>query len=177
METDIYNAIAAYISPTMTTVMLGITRLGSFYVVAGLSILLFVIPLTRNNLGNPTCISVSIASVAGFALKHLVARERPGILPLAIESGYAFPSGHALCSAAFFFVLAFMIFDCLRGKSIILRVIVVFVAVMIVFLVGISRIYLGVHRAGDVLAGWALGLCISIIIVKFKQRIACMERE
>ncbi|OBF65784.1 phosphatidic acid phosphatase [Mycobacterium sp. 852002-51971_SCH5477799-a] len=93
-----------------------------------------------------------------FAAKALVGRERPPV-PFALvdADGYSFPSGHATGTAATTVITAWLLTRWLipwwTG-----RVVVWTVAIASVFLIGFSRVYLGVHYVSDVLAGWMLGI-------------------
>ncbi|OBF54683.1 phosphatidic acid phosphatase [Mycobacterium sp. 852002-53434_SCH5985345] len=92
-----------------------------------------------------------------FTAKALVGRRRPP-LPFALidADGYSFPSGHATGTAAMMVISAWMLTRWLirwwTGC-----VIVWAVAIGSVFLIGFSRVYLGVHYVSDVLSGWMLG--------------------
>ncbi|OBG58140.1 phosphatase PAP2 family protein [Mycobacterium sp. E3339] len=93
-----------------------------------------------------------------FIAKALVGRKRPP-LPFALvdADGYSFPSGHATGTAAIMVISAWMLtrWLILRWAG---RVIVWTVAIGSAFLIGFSRVYLGVHYVSDVLSGWMLGL-------------------
>ncbi|MCU7500657.1 MAG: phosphatase PAP2 family protein [Ignavibacteria bacterium] len=90
-------------------------------------------------------------------LKTLIARQRPGALfQLMPEYSHSFPSGHSMMSAVVYLSLAVLLARIQKRR--IIRIYVVIVALFLTFIIGISRIYLGVHYPTDVLAGWALGL-------------------
>lgn len=93
-----------------------------------------------------------------FTAKAVVGRPRPP-LPFALvdADGYSFPSGHATGTAAIMVISAWMLtrWLILRWTG---RVIVWTVAIGSAFLIGFSRVYLGVHYVSDVLSGWMLGL-------------------
>lgn len=90
-------------------------------------------------------------------LKHLYGRPRPTVVtqldPLETMS---FPSGHSMIAAALYMTLAFLIARALPHRR--LRVFAVATGAALALLIGLSRIYLGVHYPTDVLAGWTLGL-------------------
>jgi undecaprenyl-diphosphatase len=91
------------------------------------------------------------------ALKHLVMRPRPAVVPhltRVVTSG--FPSGHAMLSAVVYLTLAAMVARHVRAAR--LRVFLILIALALTVLVGISRVFLGVHYTSDVLAGWSAGL-------------------
>ncbi|HEX2964132.1 MAG TPA: phosphatase PAP2 family protein [Ignavibacteriales bacterium] len=90
-------------------------------------------------------------------LKTLIARQRPGpLFQLMPEYSHSFPSGHSMMSAVVYLSLAVLLARIQKRR--IIRIYVVIVALFLTFIIGISRIYLGVHYPTDVLAGWALGL-------------------
>jgi membrane-associated phospholipid phosphatase len=95
-------------------------------------------------------------------LKRVVARPRPALWPYLIpHSGYSFPSGHALASAAFFPLIAWT-WSRARPRE---KAPAWTIAVALLLFVGFGRLYLGVHWPSDVLAGWALGVAeVSLVI-------------
>jgi membrane-associated phospholipid phosphatase len=109
-------------------------------------------------------VTVAGNGVLTLALKQAVARPRPPLSgALAAADGYAFPSGHAATAAAAFGVLAFLCAGPVRAWA--ARVAIWAGAAMLATLVGISRIYLGVHWTTDVLGGWAFGVLWLAVVV------------
>jgi membrane-associated phospholipid phosphatase len=112
---------------------------------------------------------VAVVTVAGngvltLALKQAVARPRPPVSgALAAADGYAFPSAHAATAAAAFGVLAFLCAGPMRAQA--ARVALWAGAAVLAALVGISRVYLGVHWTTDVLGGWAFGVMWLAVVV------------
>jgi membrane-associated phospholipid phosphatase len=93
----------------------------------------------------------------------LIAKEyfnvsRPSLSAIE-ESGPSFPSGHAVLSFSFYSYLAFILINIFKKKYFYL---IFFVAVFIIFLVGFSRLYLGVHYLTDILAGYLLSIIFLI---------------
>ncbi len=94
---------------------------------------------------------------ASLLMKSLFARPRPDFVPhLSHVYTSSFPSGHSMMAAVVYLTLAVLIAPVLRHFW--LRFYVMAVAVGLTVLVGISRVYMGVHYPTDVLAGWAAGL-------------------
>lgn len=89
-------------------------------------------------------------------LKVIFGRERPPQPWLTTATGFSFPSGHSLMTALFYGFLVFMIVR--NGKAWPGRKWLIAVLVCLPVLVGLSRVYLGVHYASDVLAGWSMGI-------------------
>jgi undecaprenyl-diphosphatase len=89
-------------------------------------------------------------------LKQGFDRPRPGLVAhLAEVHTASFPSGHAMLSATCYLTLGTLLAGVTRSRR--LKAYVLGAAVMLVVIIGASRIYLGVHWPTDVLAGWALG--------------------
>ncbi|WP_280232841.1 phosphatase PAP2 family protein [Nocardia cyriacigeorgica] len=102
-------------------------------------------------------------------LKSVVDRERPPMADrLVTVNSHSFPSGHSLGSVVVVGVIAFVVAVGLRRRG--PRRIVVGAAATFVVLVGLSRVYLGVHWPTDVLAGWTIGLLWLIIMLTGYQR-------
>jgi undecaprenyl-diphosphatase len=101
-------------------------------------------------------------------IKLIVARPRPpAFLALVDAAGYSFPSGHSTAAAAGWLslALAFAARAPGRGRTVVL----VGTAMVIAGLVGLSRVYLGVHQPTDVLGGWCLGaLWVVAVLVAFR---------
>jgi undecaprenyl-diphosphatase len=116
--------------------------------------------------------SVAGAVVLGSLLKHIFRRDRPDI----IEHGsyvmtYSFPSGHAMLSASVWLTLAVMLSRLERSPY--LKAYFILLGLFITFVVGISRVWLGVHWPSDVLAGWALGTVWAVacwFLARYLQR-------
>ncbi|MBK8266888.1 MAG: phosphatase PAP2 family protein [Planctomycetes bacterium] len=98
----------------------------------------------------------------GSVLKSSFARPRPTIVPhLSHIMTTSFPSGHSMQSAIIYLTLAALLARLAPGRK--TKVYVIVVALGLIFLVGISRVYLGVHYPTDVLAGWMAGLVWALL--------------
>jgi membrane protein DedA with SNARE-associated domain/membrane-associated phospholipid phosphatase len=145
-------------TPALTTFFLIITALGSLETITLLGLIFAVIFVLKHRwLLLETWLAAVVGSVAlDQLLKVLFARPRPVFEhPLLRESGYSFPSGHAMDSLVVYGMLAYFAVLALRtwrGYTA-----VVFGAALLVMLIGFSRMYLGVHYFSDVLAGFAAG--------------------
>lgn len=98
-----------------------------------------------------------LGTAAGWLLKGVVERARPGIeyARIPIPETYSFPSGHALLSFLFFGMVAFLFFTHARTPRVKIRA--VLICTLLALGVALSRVYLGVHYLGDVIASWMLG--------------------
>lgn len=144
-----------------------LTRLANTSTLTGLGVLVAMLLLLRNR---PVLAWLWVLAVGGNgllnpALKHLYGRARPlAEHAYLLASGYSFPSGHS--SAA---VVAYGMLACLAQRSLPARwrPAAIGVAVLMIGTVGTSRLFLGVHFASDVLAGFAsgtawLGGCLTV---------------
>jgi undecaprenyl-diphosphatase len=100
-------------------------------------------------------LTVGGAQLLNNVLKDLFHRTRPapveGFIP---AQAFSFPSGHAMVSAAFYLFVAYLAWRLLRGR---IRLVCLALLLLLVLLIGLSRLYLGVHFLTDVLAGYAAG--------------------
>jgi undecaprenyl-diphosphatase len=96
------------------------------------------------------------AQLLNNELKDWVQRTRPNPIAAGVfeEQAFSFPSGHAMMSAAFFLYLTYLGWRLLRGWP---RLLLASGLVVLVLLIGLSRLYLGVHYLTDVIAGYIAG--------------------
>jgi len=160
-ETWAADLMAQSRTQTLTSWVTIITYLGSFPVLCVLTVLLLIIPQTRKKLGYPAALAIIISALLNIILKDIFMRIRPDGM-LVQEAGFSFPSGHAQNSTAFFVALVLLVLN--NIKSVKIKLPLVLVCVIIPLIVGWSRLYLGVHYAGDVLSGWVLGASVALFI-------------
>ncbi|EHI73961.1 phosphatase [Streptococcus criceti] len=98
-------------------------------------------------------------------LKNLYQRPRPSIRHLVVETGYSFPSAHSL--VLMLMVGGMIIIARQRIKQKVIRYLVEFLLGLVIFLIGLSRIYLGVHYPTDVLASLILGYGVLNLVYPF----------
>jgi undecaprenyl-diphosphatase len=109
--------------------------------------------------------ALGLAGAAAAVAKQIVGRERPPVgLRLLRETEPSFPSGHATDSTALYLTLALVVSVFVFRRPI-ARAATAFAGVVLPAAVGVSRLVLGVHWPSDVLAGWALGVTTSLVVV------------
>jgi undecaprenyl-diphosphatase len=104
-----------------------------------------------------------------YSLKAVYGRLRPSLSHLVDESGLSFPSGHASISIVFYGFLMLLICQRLYRRQVKWAVRVLLG--ILIALIGISRIYLGVHYPTDVLAGWLLGGSLLLLVYPFYDEV------
>ncbi|NLB60993.1 MAG: phosphatase PAP2 family protein [Clostridiales bacterium] len=158
----IYKEAVDKMSPALTVILKVITFVGDTAMVITICLLFFVIPRTRKHIAFPVSLAVISSSILNIIMKNFFARERPDILRLINETSYSFPSGHALNNATLYFMLIWLIFKYVKNQKV--KYSVSAILFLLIISIGFSRIYLGVHHAGDVLGGWLFGFSLSILV-------------
>ena len=158
-----YNLISKYlISDFMTPIVKIVTQLASPIFLVILTILLMVF-IKNNNIRKYICVNLIVSTILNFGIKNIVRRTRPEGFRIIEESGYSFPSGHSMVSMAFYGLLIYLIYKKVDNKY--LKNCLIILLSIIILLIGLSRIYLGVHYTSDVLAGFLLGISYLIVFV------------
>jgi undecaprenyl-diphosphatase len=102
------------------------------------------------------------ALILNYALKGAFGRPRPDLVPHgSLVYTTSFPSGHSLMATAIYLTLGALLAQVLAGRG--LKIYVFSLAVALAVLVGLSRVYLGVHWPSDVLAGWSAGAAWALL--------------
>ena len=109
-------------------------------------------------------LNILLCFLLNQSFKLIFARTRPEDINLINEFGYSFPSGHSMVSLAFYGFFIYIIAHLKIKKN--KKILYCSLLALFVLLIGISRIYLGVHYASDVLAGYALAMAYLIIYIK-----------
>ena len=152
-ELGTVEAVIELRSSTLTSTARVLTTAGSAYLLVPLAVICCLLLLHAGLRTEAFVVAVSLAGamLLSDVLKLLVARRRPPVEHLQAVSGYSFPSGHATQASAFWLSLALS----LRATP--LAPAVAPLALVLVLVVALSRVYLGVHYPADVIAGLALG--------------------
>ena len=158
-----YELISRYlISDFATPIAKVITKFGG---VIGLIIIatILLIVIKDKKIGAFIWINLGTSALLNQILKHIVQRPRPTEFRIIDESGYSFPSGHSMVSAAFYGFLIYLIYKNVKNKH--LRWAAITLLSILIVLIGISRIYLGVHYTSDVMAGFLVSISYLIIFI------------
>lgn len=164
-----YKFISTYfIRDNTIPVVKAITWFGSFL---GVIFVTFLIVIFSKNwkLGIIIITNAVITSILNRILKNIIERPRPNGFRLIEETGYSFPSAHAMTSFAFYGLLIFIIYKVV--KILWLRRVSTIILSLLIILVGMSRVFLGVHYTSDVLAGYLVSLIHLIIFISLIEKL------
>ncbi len=163
----VYKYISIIISPKMTMFLKMITSLGSAITVTTLCVLSFVF-LKDKIYGKVMTLNLVIITVINMIIKNIVSRPRPTGFRIIDETGYSFPSGHSMVSMAFYGLIIFLVYRYVKNNYFKWTLISIFS--VLIFLIGLSRIYLGVHYASDVVEGFCISIAYLILFVHILTR-------
>lgn len=159
---DKFNVFVAENRTSFWTIFFKVfTHLGSFYTLAVLSLISviliwFVMKNRRMSAFYAVCFAVTC--LANLILKLIIRRLRPEHLMIIEETGYSFPSGHAMMVFTFFALAIHFVLKNMKNKP--LKIALVSLFSVLIAMVGFSRIYLGVHYLTDVIAGFLIAFAI-----------------
>ena len=164
---NILKSIRSYESPFLTAFTKLISNMGDWFSYTPVLIMLFIFSKTRKNYAIPAAVTLIFSALLNLILKNAFAVQRPDATEhLTNAAGYGFPSGHAMNGMVFISILLFLFLVHSENSKIIIIIPAIIFAAIFILLIGFSRMYLGVHTPTDILAGYSLGLSISIVSLK-----------
>ena len=171
IDTGIMNLVLAFRNEWLTKLMIFFTYLGDWQVIVGLAVAAIIILARLKK--TREIIFLAAALISGELIKELlkllIRRQRPdAVFSLISENGYSFPSGHALMSVVFYGAIAYFIYKLYQKMW--QKIVLAAVFAALIFLIGFSRVYLGVHWVSDVVAGWLVGFLILIFLILIFKR-------
>ncbi len=164
----VYSESVEHMSPVVTAIIKGVTHVGDSTVIVPFCLLLIILPRSRRTIALPVSSAVILSTLLNILLKNIFARERPDILRLINETSYSFPSGHAMINASLYTMLILLIFKFIKSAP--RKLALSTLCLILIIAIGFSRVYLGVHYAGDIIGGWIIGFTISIFVYAMWKR-------
>ena len=176
MDSYLFGHLHAYVSEANTQLMLWLSVLGSHFFLLPANILLitWLLVVRKDRVRGLTVLVVELGSVLLlFLLKYYFRRVRPLHPVHEAASGYSFPSGHAMSALTFYGLIIYLFVAAIPNKA--LKLLLAVVLCLLILAIGLSRVYLRVHYASDVLGGFLFGglwLASSLRILQymFKKR-------
>jgi undecaprenyl-diphosphatase len=165
IDSSVLTAVAKMRRPWLTGVAVDITALGSLALVALISIVALCLFLSLGNRLAAWQLSLNTAGAGIWTAitKNAIERARPvEVTHLVQVSGFSYPSGHSLVSASLYLTMALLAARHLPTRK--GRVLLFVLAIAIISLVGMSRVYLGVHYPSDVASGVLLGVAWALLL-------------
>lgn len=172
LDNCIYGIVSKCINPTMTMIVKQITKLANPTTLVILVLIVCYILGIKQRDRNAVIafvLNVGIITILNFTLKNIFVRIRPEDINIITETGYSFPSGHSALSMSLYGYIIYLINTRCNSKA--LKISSTVCLSLVILLVGISRIYLGVHFASDVIAAFMLSLSYLIVYIHVLRNI------
>lgn len=167
IDSLIYEFVFSFNNSILTDIFKLISFIASTKMIVLYNIIIVIVMIIRkSNKLLLVPIASLISAIVNNLIKVIVARERPGINPLVIETTYSFPSGHSMISILFFGTLLYILNrDNYKYKRVFNIIIPIYI-----LSVGISRIYLGVHYFSDCITGYLIALIILLLLTNIRRK-------
>ena len=168
MDGDIigYKLISKFLISDFTIpIVKFITNFGGAIFLIVLTIIL-LISIKNKKIGLSIFSNLAIITILNQLLKRILQRPRP--------TGYSFPSGHSMISMAFYGYLIYLIYKYVENKYV--KWILISLLSVLICLIGVSRIYLGVHYTSDVLGGFLISISYLVIYISAANKFFIEKR-
>ena len=168
-DAAVYKFVIGFRSDSLTKVLLFITKFASVKEIVFLCAVSLIGLFWKYYKSLFLVLNVIASTIFNVVIKNIMMIPRPNILRLAEETGYSFPSGHSMASVAFYGFIIYLILSSNMNKY--LKIVFSSLLVILIIVIGFSRVYLGVHNASDVIAGYAIstGLLLTDIMILKKR--------
>ena len=172
-DVSAFNYLDARINPGNTGIMEFFTFLGThwFLIPANIILSLWFLFIEKKRWLSIKIPAIAISSLLLMViLKFTFERARPDN-PVILATGYSFPSGHALMSVTFYGLIIYIASE--KFKTILPKILTAIFFISLIFAIGTSRVYLRVHYASDVIAGFCVGfmwLMLSLWTLNYLER-------
>lgn len=173
----VFDRLNPFTNPRRNRFMLFITLLGKhqFLIPANLLLIAYFLFVSKHTWFSIRIAAIALSSLAlMFLLKYLFMRKRPLSPLLQAAKGLSFPSGHAIMAVTFYGLLVYIVTHTIG--TIWLQYSLTGLLVILILLIGFSRVYLRVHYASDVLAGFIIGLLWLSVSLAVLQRIEQLNK-
>lgn len=169
LDVTILQWIHAQSTSFLDGLFLLITTIGNVEYILPITVAILVYLLYKKQKLNALIVFFGVggAAAANLIIKLIFHRDRPAFWQSAItETGYSFPSGHAMLSSALLLCLIVLLWNTKWRSAAIIG------GGVLIALIGLSRLYLGVHYPTDIVAGWSVSLVWIIIVTIIAKRVS-----
>ncbi len=169
-DSAVYNLLSSNMSDGLTNIVKSITFFGDVKFIVPVLILSVIIGAALNEIksGAIVAIFVIVSDLIKTILKIIIHRPRPEVLHLVQEGGFSFPSGHTIAAASLSGILIYLILKSEMNKN--LKIVLSSILALMALLVGLSRVYLGVHYASDVLGGFIISSILLLTLISINEK-------
>ena len=179
----VLDNILYFRTPFVNKIMVIITQIGEWTTVFIVSVPIAIYMTVKKKVGSAIGYITTVAGGGGLdiLLKHAIRRERPiSDATLINVGGFSFPSGHAMLSVVFYGMIAYFLIR--YAKLWRTRILIAISAGFMMFLIGLTRLYLHVHYLSDVIAGYVGGLfwltiCITGLEIYKRRRDSKLQSQ
>jgi undecaprenyl-diphosphatase len=178
LDTNVFNYLQSHVNERNNDIMEVFTFLGThqFLIPANLSLIAYFLFFKKHKWYSIKIPAIALSSLGlMFLLKGLFDRERPSIPLLFHAKGLSFPSGHALMSVTFYGLIIYMVFKNVKNNR--LKWSLIVLLILLIMIIGMSRVYLRVHYATDVIAGYCIGFLWLVFTVWLLNKIEKQSRQ
>lgn len=168
------NFVESIRNPFLTAILKSVTYLGEWSVVLAVAVVVSIfLTAKRKKIQAVILAFTTLGGISSaFVLKELIHRQRP-VSGLLTETSYSFPSAHAVISVAFYGLIIYFLWQRFPSRKI--RILKIVAGLTLVFIIGFSRVYLGVHYLSDIMGGYLIGSIWLAIGVYAAQKSASMS--
>lgn len=175
LDNTVYKHLFAFLEPlNLTTPFKVITNLGGPELLIFLCFILLILVQDRK-VGVGISLNLVLCTLLNILVKNIVLRPRPSVASLIVENGYSFPSGHAMASMAFYGFIIYLLWQSKYRKS--WKILGTTILTLVILIVGLSRIYLGVHYFSDIICGYILALGYLIIFITVFNKVNIPKKK
>jgi undecaprenyl-diphosphatase len=172
-DAAVIHAVQGWETPWLTPIMKFFTRIGTgipvVLLTAGIVFILYRLFRQRRELILFLAVVIG-SSLLNLLLKSVFHLQRPTLHRLVEQTGYGFPSGHAMGAFSLYGATAYLLWRHIPSRA--GRLLLIFAAAFLILAIGISRIYLGVHFPSDVLGGYLAAGCWLFACIAFFRRMS-----
>ena len=149
--------------PLLSSIMKFISFLASFKFIV---ISMIVVIIIKKDIYFP--LNMSMSSLINYILKNIFKRIRPKNI-IVMEKGYSFPSGHSMASMSFYGYIIYKLYN--SNINSLFKKIIISLLIILILMIGFSRIYLGAHYLSDVIFGYLVSIEYLIIYSLFLKKV------